>query len=446
MITKRIGEDRPRRIPVGARLLNARISSKTLIYFQIFYVLVILWLINDLGVPGIFLYVTDLITIISLLCCPKGSWGNFRKLGTGILVTIFGIICLVLFIGDVVHLVNPLLVLWGIRNTFRFFVFLYACVSILDKQDVDAILKMLFYFQVPNLLLTLIQYANGYYGDHLGGIFGTVTGCNGYTNVYFCILLAYQAISYVDGRDGITKLVFVAASSLFIAALAELKFYFFEVAIIAFFVLLYRINRVKTFVLFGFVLLAFFAALQVFSSVFPSAYEMLTNFDELLNYSTDSTGAVMGYNISRLNAFSDINAFIFHDNLLLNLFGIGFGNAGNSSFSFFTSDFYRVFGNLNYHFFTHQTWFIETGYVGFGLLVILFIALYLYCGKWAKRLCSDSLYFRFAQIVIIITVLCFWYNQMLRVEGAYLTFFVLSIPFILVKYSKGYNDGRSSAD
>ena len=101
------------RTSTSVRLLNARISSKTLIYFQIVYVLVIFLLINDFGVPGAFLYVTDIITIISLLCCPKGSWDNFRKLGTGILLTVFGVFCLVLFISDVVHLVNPLLVLWG---------------------------------------------------------------------------------------------------------------------------------------------------------------------------------------------------------------------------------------------------------------------------------------------------------------------------------------------
>ena len=188
-------------------------------------------------------------------------------------------------------------------------------------------------------------------------------------------------------------------------------------------------------------LMAFIIALQIFSVVFPSAYEMLTNFDELMDYSTDNTGAVEGYNISRINAFSDINQFIFHGNLSLNLFGVGFGNAGYSQFSVFTSTFYGVYGYLNYLFFTTQTWFIETGYVGFGLLIIQFVSLCIYCGRWAKRLPEESFYFRLVQIVAIMTVLCFWYNQTLRVEAAYLTFLVLSIPFVVVKDSKFGKDG-----
>jgi hypothetical protein len=429
---------------LGERFMQMKISRKTLIYFQVVYVLIILWLNDLFGLPSSTLYVTDVVTVAALLSCPKGTWSRFRKLGTSAIVWTFITFCAVLFIGDVVHTVKPTLVLWGIRNTFRFFVFGFACASILNHEDIDGFFHMFFWFQVLNICISIVQYAMGFDGDHLGGIFGTVTGCNGYTNVFFCILLAYYSLAFVDGREGFWKFAFIASSTLVIAALAELKLFYFEAAAIVIFAVLCRANKPRSFLLLLVTLIAFIVALQIFSVVFPNAYEMLTNFDELMAYSTDNTGAVEGYNISRINAFSDINQFIFHGNLSLNLFGIGFGNAGFSQFSIFTSAFYGVYGYLNYLFFTTQTWFIETGYIGFGLLIIQFLVLCGYCGKWARKLSRDSFYFRLAQIIACMTILCFWYDQTLRVEAAYLTFFVLSIPFVVVKDSKFGKDGFSN--
>lgn len=428
---------------LSERFMQVKISCKTLIYFQVVYVLIILWLNDALGLPGSTLYVTDIVTVAALLSCPRGSWSRLRRLGTSALISVFAVFCIVLFLGDVAHAVKPALVLWGIRNTFRFFFFGYACASILNREDIDCFFRLFFWFQVLNLGVSIVQYAMGFDGDHLGGIFGTVTGCNGYTNVFFCILLAYYSLAFVDGREGLWKFVFVAASTLVIAALAELKLFYFEAAAIVIFAVVCRVNKPRSVLLLLVALVAFFIALQVFSVVFPSAYQMLTNFDELMGYSTDNTGAVAGYNISRINAFSDINQFIFHGNLSLNLFGVGFGNAGYSQYSIFTSAFYGVYGYLNYLFFTTQTWFIETGYVGFGLLITQFVALCVYCGRWAKRLPEESFYFRLVQIVAIITILCFWYNQTLRVEAAYLTFLVLSTPYIVLKDSM-FGKGRSS--
>ena len=418
---------------LGEHFMHLKITRKTLIYFQVFYVLIILWLNDALGLTSSTLYVTDIVTVAALLSCPKGSWSRLRRLGTSALIWVFAVFCTILLLGDVAHAVKPTLVLWGIRNTFRFFAFGYACASILNREDIDRFFHLFFLFQVLNVCITIAQYASGFYGDHLGGIFGTATGCNGYTNVFFCTLLAYYSLAFVDGREGFLKLAFVATSTLIIAALAELKLFYFEAAAIVIFAVLFRASRPRSSLLLLVSLAAFVVALRVFLVVFPNAYEMLTNFDELMSYSTDNTGAVEGYNISRINAFSDINQFIFHGNLSFNLFGVGFGNAGYSQFPIFTSDFYGIYGYLNYLYFTTQTWFIETGYVGVGLLIIQFVALFAYCGKWARKLPEESFYFRLVQIVTIITILCFWYDQTLRVEVAYLTFFVVSTPFIFTK-------------
>lgn len=417
-------------------VLSLRFGAKTLIYFQVVYVLAILFLKDALGLPDSVLYLTDVVTLLAIASCPKGSWSRFRRLeNTGILVVFF-VFCAALALGDVLHAVRPLLVLWAVRNTFRFFAFLYACASLLERRDIRTFFNIFFVAQCLNLVLSLVQYAQGYGGDHNGGIFGTQVGCNGYTNVFFCLIFSYYALAYSDGREPLAKFLFIAASALIIAALAELKIYYIEAVVIVLFAFFCRAGRVRSFGMLAIGVVAFVVALQVFSQVFPDAYRMLTDFDSLMSYSTDNTGAVEGYNISRLNAFSDINEFIFHDDVALNLLGVGFGNAGYSSYSFLTSDFYLSYGYLNYFFFTHQNWFIETGYVGFGLLVALFLSLFFYCGKWAKRIPEDSFYFRLCQLVVLLTILCFWYNQTLRVEAAYLTFLVLAIPFVIVASRK----------
>lgn len=416
-----------------SRVLNARFSGKTLIYLQIIYVLVAMYLVSGLGMPSSLLYGTDVINILCLLACPRGSWRKFCSLGTEKLLGLFTIFCILLLLGDVLNAVDPLLVLWGIRNSFRFFLFLYCCAVLLDKADVKRIMSILMLMMIPNVLLSLVQFAEGFDGDNLGGIFGTQTGVNAYSNVYFCVLLAYASVKCTYGKCSLVTFLLVAVATLGLSALAELKLFYIEAVVIILFAFLCRANRVRSFMMAGIVLLVFFAALQLFALVFPDAYAMLTDIDRLLDYSTDNSGAVMGYEISRMNAFSDINLFIFHDRLDWNLFGIGFGASGYSAYSFLTGNFYYAYGYLNYYFFTHQTWFIETGYVGFSLLVAVTASIALYSGKVRKISSRDDWLLRFVQIIVFMTILSFWYNQSLRIECAYFTFFVFAIPFIIYK-------------
>ncbi len=427
------------------RVLNARFSGKTLIYVQIIYVFIAMYLVSGLGMTSALLYVTDLINVLCLLSCPKGSWKKFCSLGNGGMLAIFMFFCASLMIGDLMNAVDPLLIFWGVRNSFRFFVFMYCCAVMLEVPDVKRIMGLLLFIMVPNVFLSLIQYSQGFDGDQLGGVFGTVVGVNGYSNVLFCILLAYSSLKYAYGKGSLLEFCLVASATLGLSALAEIKLFYIEAALIIVFSFFCRANRVRSYLMIGIVLIAFIGALQLFALVFPSAYEMLTNFDKLLGYSTDNTGAVQGYEISRLNAFSDINQFIFQGRMDWNLFGIGFGSSGYSKMSFLTGAFYKTYHYLNYYFFTHQTWFIETGYVGFALLLSVFLSFAVYSGKICKRLPEDAFLFRFVQITVYITVLCFWYNQSIRIEAAYITFFVFSIPFVIYR-ERMLNRGDSNVD
>lgn len=422
-------------LPEPGGLLNARFTTKSLVYFQIIFVMVVGFLTSVLGLPAELYYVTDALTILGLLAVPRGSLGGFRKLGAGGVEFSFVLMCLVFGVGDLFHSVSLPLIVWSIRNVFRFFAFLYLCYCVLDLRDIEKIFRILLGFQALNVVMTILQVSQGYRDDTLGGVFGTNVGCNVYSNVFFCILLSFYALGYSHGRQSFLQFFFVLVSTLGIAAFAELKFFYTEAAVIVLWAFFQRVWMLRSWILIAGVGVFGTVALKLFSILNPASYDTLTDVGSMLEYTTDSSGAVWGYNIGRLSALRDINTFIFHDDRMLNMFGIGFGNAGYSSVSAFTSPFYFEFGHLNYLFFTHQTLLIETGLVGFSLYIGVFGALFAYCVKCARRMPEHEFYFSFVKLVIVLTVAGFWYNQAARIEASYLTFFVLAIPFVLAKSS-----------
>ena len=123
---------------------------------------------------------------------------------------------------------SPLLYLWGLRNIFRYYILVWACSIFLDLTDIP---RMLSYFKmafVINLVLCTIEYAMGYRGDNIGGMFGTASGCNGYLNLFLIIIVAISMIEYLNKVRSIGELVFILLGSFYMMAIAELKVFVFE--------------------------------------------------------------------------------------------------------------------------------------------------------------------------------------------------------------------------
>ena len=161
------------------------------------------------------------------------------------------------------------------------------------------------------------------------------------------------------------------------------------------------------------------AAFILFTQLFPEHAEILMNWTLLLEY---TTGSIHGYNISRLNAFTEINRILFEDNIWLNLFGYGFGNCESGS------AFYEIYGHYNYTWFTHQVTFLETGYVGVVLYALFYVMVYVHAAKSKKQDSENAHYYSLTQIACLLCPIWFMYNQSMRVECAYLIFCVLAIP------------------
>ena len=227
-------------------------TCKNLIYIQIIIVLSVFFLISVFHLPSFLSYVTDIINILLLFCIFKIKGTKLDQVGGRYIRISIGAFCISVVIGIIINIVPPLLILWGARNLFRGIIFIIACVRFLDEEDVDKIFKIFFFAQLINLLVTLYQYlVLGINQDYLGGIFGIEQGCNGATNIFCVILLTYFGVNYINKKMPIHLFAIIAISTLIIAALAEIKIYYIEFALIIVLVILFSKPSFRTFFVVG---------------------------------------------------------------------------------------------------------------------------------------------------------------------------------------------------
>ena len=413
-------------------IFNIRISAKTLLYAEILYALFVNFFISVLGAPYALIYVLDILNVATFTCSLGRIKETFSSFSYHSVVAAFYVFCIVLLFSDVLNQVSPTPIVWALRKTFRFFLFFVSCVVILNEQDSKKMCKCLLPLQFLNIGLALFEYfVLKKSQDNLGGIFGTASGCNGYLNAFFLILLCYFAIYCLSGKESIWKLVFVCVSTLAIAGMAELKFYYIEFLIVMVVCCFIYLKKVRAFIIAFFSVVSLLAGFWVFAQIFPDAAAQLLDFDALFKYSSEG---MAGYELSRFGSFSEISHMIFNDDFQECLLGIGFGNAEfSASIPMFTSSFYHVWGFLNYRWFAHQMWFIETGYLGFISFVLLFVGHFFFCLKGRKRFPQHKESFSFIALFTLVTIGNFWYNCAIRVESAYMIFLVLSFACVSSK-------------
>lgn len=410
-----------------------RKSAKKIIEFQIIYVLFMNMFISWLHFPQILTYFTDLINIPLFIFYVLFNPTPLKKSKAEVVIVSMLLLFVSIIGGLVFNMVNPLLVIWGARNVFRGFFFFLACIAYLEYDDIVKLLNLMVTLQIPNTVIVLIQFWQGYQGDYLGGIFGVAQGCNGYLNIYLSIIMTYMTVEYVYKKQPFYKLAFVAGSSMLIAALTELKIYYAEfILIIILAVLLGKVTYKHIFIIVVSIA-SFVIGLNVMEKLFPLQFSFMMNFDKIMEYATMQGG---GYNISRLGAFKQISELFFENDLIKKLFGLGFGSCEMSSFDFLTSTFYKMNWRYNYRWFAHMMFFLETGYVGFSLFVGFFLSVFLYVCINRKKYKSNQdvlILGIFTQVFTMLMILNLWYNQAIRTEAQYLIYFSLAGFFVLIK-------------
>jgi len=281
------------------------------------------------------------------------------------------------------------------------------------------------------LMFFLIQYyIFGLSGDYLGGFFGTTRGCNGYLNVFVCIIYAVALAEFLESKIKAGKFVLYLVTVLFIAIIAELKVVYIEMVFMSVFAVILSKPTFKTISLSLLCLVGFILGAIALLIYDPKSFGVLFDFDMLEWYLT-GTGYTSSGDLNRFTAIGQIFNMFFKGNPIHALFGFGLGNCEYSQFSFLQSDFALKYGAINYRWFTHAWVYLEQGAVGLALLVAFFISLLIYA--CTKSRSSSKRYMIMAIAFLPTCIIGLIYNTAIQVENCYIIALVCALPYIANK-------------
>ncbi len=410
------------------------IKQKHLIEFQIYYLLIVEFLIDVLHFPEIIRYVLDANAIfIALLAIPKISImlsdKVFRKFNSYVLIYMLAVVLVSLLRSTPVGRV-----LWAARNNYLYIVFFLCCAYTIKSVDFEHILKNVVRFQAFNVLCVMMEFfVFGLRGDNIGGMFGIQTGCNGYLNNYLFIITTCVIIMFDQKMIKLSYLIWILASSVALAAMAELKFFFIEIVVIILtYLVLSKSNANNAAVILGAGILVFIA-IPIINKIDPDILKFFSNIDRVKTYASNNYDNTT---ISRTTAISQINSYFFHDDKVKNLFGYGFGYCESSqSFGWANSGFANTYSYLGYRNLSVSMIFLETGFVGLIGFVAIFVFILLYAQKYKAKIKNGSHLVFLSQIISVLAIINIWYNSCIRRETAYLTFFMLAGLLLVVRES-----------
>lgn len=418
---------------------KVKLSSNMLIQLQLYYNIIVKYLIMDLHAPSALNYVTDIITVILLLKLICDGSLNFNSLKFCCFVLAF--LCLGVLSAIVNH-VSLILILWSIRNHGRFFVWVIIVANYLNLEVVDDIFAHLNIFAILNFTFMIYQYIMmGLRDDYLNGFFGSYAGGNSAVNT-FAVILTIENISAVfTKRRSVKKAALYLGTICATCALNEIKFYFIEVAMIVLTLIIItmkkrvRLSTLKTYA--GVLCLGLLLSLLGYQvlSVFYPGFASFFQKDVLIDYLTrsyNSSGIVYLYNIpiaNRITAYGIILKYFLKNTFSLML-GLGLGAFERSSF--FQSLLYEKYSELAIGGYLYPSILIENGIIGVIIFFAIYIWLFIKAKKIIKKNSEKTYYALIAGITSILGVVINIYNSALKIESSGYLFYTI-IALVLCK-------------
>lgn len=156
----------------------------------------------------------------------------------------------------------------------------------------------------------------------------------------------------------------------------------------------------------------------------------LLSFKNILEYLGFNSGNTGVYRISRVKVFSQLGNSFFKNDMKRWIFGYGLGNCSTHS------EFYNLYQNLQYTYFSSANVFLETGLLGaFVNLGVIITGMVLSLkGRRFVTDNKDKAWLDIAFTINVIMAFMFFYNTTLR--DTYTAFFagvVLAIPYVVLK-------------
>lgn len=409
-------------------VIQVKKAGKAVVTFCIIWSIIQDALIAELHFPSSISYLVDFAVgiLLLLLIHERGKDDTKEYSHLAFIVVLYSVSLLFGLVGNGVDIK---LLLWAIRNTYRFYIFFFACVKFYDYTDVERIISKMYVLNIISLILALYQFlVLGHAMDYVGGIFGYGNGAA--LNTFNALLVSIYFCMYMKKRASLFQVMVVIGSSCLISAIAEEKAFFLYLSVIIVVYLISNRASFKTIAIAVVVSTIMLFAIQYLyaTNEWLTRRDMFT-IDAYVQYARES------YGIDRLNPFGDINEKFFKDDVLLNLFGYGFGNCELSTGgAALTSSFAKQNYGYQYYDFVSQMRFLETGYVGIITYVLFFV--YILIVAIRNRNSTSSLLALYSSITICYTsvvIISIWMSQALRAKEAYIIFFGLAMLLILRK-------------
>lgn len=325
------------------------------------------------------------------------------------------------------HFQSPFYYIWGLRNNFRFYIAFFVFGVFVSYDDAKQWLKFLDVLFWINFVVMLFQFfILNHKQDFLGGIFGTDVGTNGFTLIFFCIIVSKSLLSVFNGTEAVWLCIIKSLVTLLAAAMAEMKFYYFVFIVVLLITsLMTKISKKKVLMLIVGILFVIIGS-NLLTALF--GFEDFLSLEGIWEYATKENYA-SDRDINRFSAIFTLSRNVMEDGVD-RIFGLGLGNCDVSSIPIFNSQFHQNYGYLHYTWFTGPMVFLEMGIIGLCLYLSFFIGCFVFSVSQKKKGEGDLLFNQLAAVVSIVCILLTFYNSSLRVESAYIVFFILSLPFI----------------
>jgi len=378
------------------------------------------------GMPGFVKYIADgLLACISGLVILRGKIVFHRKLLP--IVRWLGVFVVYTLLIYLLRFQSPFYYLWGFRNNIRFYLAFFIYVAWARESDANqwfSLLDKLFWI---HFALSVFQFVfMGVRQDYLGGIFGTEKGTNGYTMLFLTVIILHSFLMVFNGEETVKQCVIKCIAVLLISAMAELKFFF-----VLFLMLLAMASLITNFSWKKLIIIAMSGlGVVLFSMLLVRwfGFEDFLSINSILEKALKRNYA-SARDLNRLSAIPVIS-----DTLMTKgwdrLFGFGLGNCDTSSFAICNTPFFQRYSYLHYNWFSAPMLFLETGYIGLGMYFIFFGMVFFLSRKRMAEGTGNRMYCQMAMIMSLVCCVIAFYNSSLRIESAYMVYFVLALPFI----------------
>lgn len=392
--------------------------------------------IHFIHAPESIAYASDFAWIVLMLMLLNGERRSNIE-GLKWIKRITTLLFIETLIGFFIHLYNPLVFVWGFRTFFRYFIFLIACIRFAKVETIEKMVKALEIFLYVNFVACVFEYLLGYGWDSITGLYcagRTTRGGAAGLNVLMCIVCAYVIIKYIYKEMSLLKMGIPILLCLIMAAIGEMKAFYFEFVLIAFVCLMLTRFSVKKI---GVVVTAIVLVVIGFA-LYSRYYGNMNNIyslEAMLSYA-GTDGSTYGQHL--LNRTTAIPYML--DNFLTDpfkkLFGLGLGYADNVSTDLLTSGFNKQYSMLGYHYFFSSLEITNIGIVGLGLYYVLVIFVFIYTRKAQNNMPAQyQLYFILTEVVCVLTIFLTFYNQSLILDtAAFNIYLLMSIPFVIKRH------------